>query len=73
MVKKRHTLKDVLHTPNVVNCLLSITKLDNAGGTVEFGGGKCVLKDSTQRIIGTGRKDNKPFVLDTRAELKSED
>ena len=39
-----HQLSNVLHVPNVANCLLSGAWFDDSGGVFTGGSGKCVLK-----------------------------
>jgi hypothetical protein len=40
--------------PNALNCLLSATHFDDAGGKFKGGNGKCLLKDKTYNIVAEG-------------------
>ena len=64
-----HRLSNVLYVPNAANCLLSGTRFDDAGGEFTGGNGKCVLKDKTGRVVGTGSKIDRLYLLDARAQL----
>ncbi|KAJ3543106.1 hypothetical protein NMY22_g3260 [Coprinellus aureogranulatus] len=62
----RHHLRDVLHVPDAPNCLLSVPRLDEAGGTVVFENGTCILKDKDGRAIGVGHKSSRLYKLEAR-------
>ena len=64
-----HQLKDVIHLPNAPNCLISATRIDDAGGSHGGGNGKCFIKDKTGKTVGTGVKKGKLYLLDARAQL----
>lgn len=64
-----HHLSNVLHVPNASNCLLSGTRFDDAGGEFIGGKGKCILKDKSGKIVGTGIKTGGLYLLDARAQL----
>ena len=64
-----HRLSNVLHVPNAANCLLSGTRFDEGGGTFIGGNGKCSLKDRNGRVVGTGNKTERLYLLDARAQL----
>ncbi|KAJ2913904.1 hypothetical protein MD484_g6523, partial [Candolleomyces efflorescens] len=68
----QHTLQNVLHVPEAPNCLLSIPRLDESGGWAEMKGGKCTLRDKTNRVIGYGWKVNRMYKLAARANLQTE-
>ena len=63
-----HQLSNVLHVPNVASCLLSGTQFDEGGGTFIGGNGKCSLKDRNGRVVGTGNKTERLYLLDARAQ-----
>ena len=65
----RHQLRDVLHIPDAPNCLLSISRLDDSGGHVDFRKGGCRLFDAKNQVIGEERKVNRLDQLYARAEL----
>jgi hypothetical protein len=65
----QHKLNDVLHVPEAPNSLLSVSRFDEIGGKVIHQDGKCELRSSTGQLIGTGRKINRLYLLDARAEL----
>jgi len=41
------TLRDVLYTPDITQTLVSVGLIDNAGYTVTFMGGTCIIHDAT--------------------------
>lgn len=61
-----HLLHDVMYTPNATNNLLSISRLDDTGGSVDFSQGGCKLLDRNGRVIGIGRKVRRLYLLDAR-------
>ena len=65
----QHQLREVLHIPDAPNCLLSISRLDDSGGHVDFREGGCRLFDAKNQVIGEGRKVNRLYQLYARAEL----
>ena len=52
----RYQLRNTLYVPDAPNCLLSISRLDDMGGHVEFRNGECILKDKGNHIVGKGYK-----------------
>lgn len=66
---KRHQLRDVLHVPEAPNCLLSVSRLDDPKGHMEFKDGLCILKDKNNRVMGIGHKLQRLYLLDARAQL----
>ena len=54
----RHTLRNVLHVPDAPNCLLSVPRLDEGKGHVEFNNGTSILKDKNGSVIGKGHLIN---------------
>jgi len=48
----QHQLCEVLHISDAPNCLLSISRLDNSGGHVDFQEGGCRLFDVKNQVIG---------------------
>lgn len=64
-----HSLKDVLYVPGAPNCLLSLSRFDEGGGSVAFSKGGCELKDRKGRVVGLGRKVDRLYQLDARARL----
>ncbi|KAA1480060.1 hypothetical protein DENSPDRAFT_755117, partial [Dentipellis sp. KUC8613] len=48
------TLSNVLHAPEAAHNLLSISKLDRAGGSAYFGGGRVKLYGKSEKPIATG-------------------
>jgi len=69
----RHQLHDVLHIPDAPNCLLSISRLDDNGGHVDFQKEGCRLFDVKNQIIGEGRKVNRLYQLYAWAELPGQE
>jgi hypothetical protein len=45
-------LTDALYIPGIGYTLISIGKIDDAGYTTTFGGGKCVIRDSEGEVVG---------------------
>ena len=64
-----HQLQDVLYVPGVPNCLLSLNRIDDGGGSVDFKGGVCWIKDKGEKVIGKGYKHQRLYMLFTRAIL----
>ena len=46
-----HQLRDTLYVPNVPNCLLSLSRIDDGGGSVDFKDGICWIKDKGKRSL----------------------
>src|SRR4051794_34925981 len=64
-------LKDVLHAPNATNNLLSIGRIDTAGGSIQFSQKTCIIKDTNENIIGTGSQVTPYlYIIDAHAEIK---
>jgi len=63
-----HRLQDVLYAPKAVNNLLSVGRLDDAGGEFRVAQGKCELRDKSNQVIGIGRNIRRLYLLDARAE-----
>ena len=51
-----HQLRNTLYVPKAPNCLLSLSRIDDGGGLVDFKDGICWIKDKGNRIIGKGYK-----------------
>ena len=64
-----HALRNVLYVPEAPNCLMLLSRFDEGGGTVNFGNGRCVLKDKAGKEVGTGRKTDWLYLLDAQALL----
>ena len=47
-----HQLHDTLYVPNAPNCLLSLSQIDDGGGSVDFSDGTCWTKDKGKRLSG---------------------
>ena len=67
----KHQLQNVLYAPNAVNNLLSISRLDDAGGKVIFTAGCCELLNRHGQVIGNGRKIRRLYLLNCRAKIAS--
>ena len=63
-----HHLQDVLYAPKAVNNLLSVRRLDDAGGEFWVAQGKCELRDKSNQVIGIGRNIWRLYPLDACAE-----
>ena len=69
--KFRHLLQNVFYIPDAPNCLLSVSCFNDAGGEITFRKGKCRLLDQSGKVIGTGKKVNKLYILDASTEIQS--
>ena len=58
-------LKDVLYAPNMGHTLISVGKIDDAGCSVTFANGKCIVRNSTDQIIGLIPKSQSLYRLET--------
>ena len=67
-----HHLHNTLYTPNAPNCLISLSRLDDAGGKVEFDKGMCWIRNKDGMVVGTGRKHHRLYLLVARAILTKE-
>src|SRR5271163_3526243 len=64
-----HQLRDTLYVPNAPNCLLSLSRLDDGGGSVDFKAGICWIKDKGKKVVGKGYKSHRLYMLYARAAL----
>jgi hypothetical protein len=65
-----HHLRNVLYTPDAPNCLLSLSRIDDSGGRVDFGDGKCWIKNKDGKVVGMGDKHQRLYLLKARAILE---
>ena len=63
----RHCMKDVLHVPEAPNCLLSVSRFEEAGGSIVFKDGKCSLRTRDGRLVGCGSRKGRLYLLDAQA------
>src|ERR1700761_512114 len=63
-------LKNVLYTPQAANSLLSISKLDEAGGEASFRNGKCTLTNAKGLKLATANKIGKLYLLDVKPRIE---
>ena len=68
-----HRLSNVLYTPSAPNCLLSLSRIDDAGGKVDFEKGKCWIRDKKGMVIGEGEKHQRLYLLRGRAILQEKE
>jgi transposase InsO family protein len=68
-----HQLHNTLYVPTASNCLVSVSRLDDAGGKVETGNGLCWLKDKSDKVVGKGYKHRRLYLLAARAVLRDQD
>lgn len=59
------TINDVLHVPELSVNLLSVAQMVDKGFTLIFNADGCRILDSSNNLFGTGRRENKLFVLNT--------
>lgn len=58
-------INDVLHVPELSVNLLSVAQMVDNGFTLIFNADGCRILDSSNNLFGTGRRENKLFVLNT--------
>ena len=63
-----HQLRDTLYVPSAPNCLMSLSRIDDGGGSVDFKDGLCWIK-SGNKTIGKGYKKQRLYMLHARAIL----
>ena len=63
-----HQLHDTLYVPNAPNCLMSLSRIDDGGGSVDFKDGLCWIRNGN-KIIGKGYKQQRLYMLHARAIL----
>ncbi|KAJ7126501.1 hypothetical protein C8R43DRAFT_861142, partial [Mycena crocata] len=61
-----NVLNNVLYAPTSANSLLSISKLDDAGGEAIFRHGKCTLVNAKGMKLATAKKIGKLYLLDVK-------
>ena len=59
------TLRDVLHTPEIVFTLVSVGLIDEAGYTVTFKGSTCTICDASHKMVGCFPKREGLYWVDT--------
>lgn len=62
-----HRLKDTLYTPNAVNNLISISRLDDAGMEASFKDGKVQFLRKDGKILAEGKKTRRLYLMKARA------
>ena len=65
------TLRDTLYAPKAVNNLLSLSRLDEEGGTAHINDGQIILSDKNHHIIAIGKCVRRLYVLDARTKDKT--
>ncbi|KAJ7208243.1 hypothetical protein GGX14DRAFT_307311, partial [Mycena pura] len=65
-----NVLKNVLYTPQAANSLLSISKLDEAGGEASFRNGKCTSTNAKGLKLATANKIGKLYLLDVKPRIE---
>ncbi|KAF8285293.1 hypothetical protein DL93DRAFT_2069451, partial [Clavulina sp. PMI_390] len=63
----RVLLKDVVHMPSALNCLLSIRKFDDAGGSAQFKSKNVNIFGADGKIVLQGQAHNRIYRLNARA------
>ncbi|KAJ7443542.1 hypothetical protein FB451DRAFT_963070, partial [Mycena latifolia] len=61
-----NVLNNVLYAPTSANSLLSISKLDDAGGEAIFSHGKCTLINAKGTKLAIAKKMGKLYLLDVK-------
>ena len=67
-----HQIKNVLHVPEAPNSLLSVSRFDEAGGTIDFKDGKCFLRNKGGQLVGTGVKQDRLYLLGAKTRVVAE-
>jgi Integrase core domain/GAG-pre-integrase domain len=67
----KHRLRDVLHVPEAGNSLLSVSRFDESSGNIEFRNGTCMLYTKGSQLVGMGKKHDRLYRLDARAQLQA--
>lgn len=62
-------INEVLHVPDLTVNLLSVAQMVDKGFTVIFKSNGCRILDSNNVLFGTGRRENKLFVLNTKTSF----
>jgi hypothetical protein len=52
------------------NCLLSLSRIDDAGGRVEFGKGMCWIRNGKDVIVGSEEKHQRLYLLKAKTILE---
>ena len=68
----QHRVKDVLYVPEAPNCLVSVSRFEEAGGSVVFKNGKCFLLTKDNRLVGRGTRRGRLYYLDAHAVIAQE-
>ena len=68
----QHRMKDVLYVPEAENCLLSVSRFEEAGGAILFKDGKCFLRTKDDRLVSCGRRRGRLYHLDACAIVMQE-
>ena len=63
-----HQLWDILFVPEAPNCLMSLSKIDDGGGSVNFKDGLCWIRNG-DKITGKEYKSQRLYLLHARAIL----
>ena len=70
--KVQHQMKDVLYVPEAPNCLLSVSRFEEAGGSIVFKNGRCSLRTKDGRLVGCGTRQGRLYLLDAQAIVAQE-
>ena len=70
--KIQHRMKDVIYVPEAPNCLLSVSRFEEAGGSIVFKDGKCSLRTRNGRLVGCGTRKGRLYLLDAQALVAQE-
>ena len=68
----RHRMKDVLYVPEAPNCLLSVSRFEEAGGSIVFENGECSLRTKDGRLVGCGTRQGRLYLLNAQAIVAQE-
>ncbi|KZT18238.1 hypothetical protein NEOLEDRAFT_1028705, partial [Neolentinus lepideus HHB14362 ss-1] len=62
-------LTEVLYSPEVGYTLISVGRLDEAGFTLTFGQGKCLIQDEDGEVVGEIPRSSKGLVLELHKRM----
>ena len=68
----QHRMKDSLYVPDSENCLVSVSRFEEAGGSILYKGGRCTMRTKDDKLVGCGTRKGRLYVLEARAIVEYE-
>ncbi|TFK17728.1 hypothetical protein FA15DRAFT_548877, partial [Coprinopsis marcescibilis] len=65
-----HLIRNVLYILSAPNCLLLLSQFDDVGSAVTFENGECKPLIGGGKVVGTGRKLERLYQLNSCTELR---